>query len=329
MNHSMPDYTRISRLGGGGFGEVWHCTNARTGADVAMKVLLDPENEAARNRFSREVRILASLEHPNIVRVLDRSLTEAPFFTMPLYRHSLEAVMGSVAGELDRIVSIYTRILDAVKYAHDQGVIHRDLKPGNILLNNDTDVVVSDFGLGRRFDAVTTRQTMTGFGMGTPDYMAPEQIRDARNADERADLFSLGKILYEMFTGDGPGGTLEIDRLPPRFRPIITRCTRNNRDERYDSVDDLRTAWRLATDPDSIRYRRTSVGGILGKMDDGLTDELAAELAQSLSDVNDPDLIHEVFMELNDDVLAAMWSKAQAAMRHLVGVFTEFVANGG
>src|ERR1044071_2971862 len=191
-------YREVAKLGSGGFGEVTSVRRVGEKTLLARKTL-QLDDEAALKRFAREVRILSSLDHPNIVRVIDQQLEPEPYYyVMPLFDHSLASELGSLVGDEARIGTIFRAILDAMEYAHAQGVIHRDLKPENVLMNSDTDLVVSDFGLGRRINAATTRQTMSGIGMGTPWYMAPEQLYDFKNADQRSDIFSLGRILYEL-----------------------------------------------------------------------------------------------------------------------------------
>jgi serine/threonine protein kinase len=133
-------------------------------------------------------------------------------------------------------------ILDGVEYAHAQGVLHRDLNPRNVLMNSDSDVIISDFGLGRVVDSESTRRTQSGFGMGTMLYMAPEQMDDAKYADQRADIYSLGRMIYEMYTGPLKSLHQDVSRLPPGIAHIVTRSTQPNAELRFQILSDLKRA---------------------------------------------------------------------------------------
>jgi serine/threonine protein kinase len=202
----------------GGFSEVWQCVRNTDGVIFAKKKLKDSANEDDIRRFSQEVRLLSSLDHPNNVKVISMRLKRAPYFyIMPFYKNSLQHIIQTINGRESEIQMIFGHILDGVEYAHLQGKIHRDLKPQNILLNSLTDVVVSDFGLGRQLNASSSRYTLTGHGLGTFPYMPPEQTTNAKNADERSDVYSLGRILYELYTGiTMPGQNMNL--LPPPIR---------------------------------------------------------------------------------------------------------------
>ena len=178
-------YTNTEQIGTGGFGVVWKCRRTSDGQLFAKKQLdpsaaADPELVA---RFNREVRMLSELDHPNIVKVIGKRFLTPPFFyVMPLYPSSLANVIPGLVGDEGRIRKIFAQVLDAVEYAHKQGVIHRDLKPENVLYFADSDIVVSDFGLGRQLNSGSLRRTGTGYQMGTPLYMAPEQGVNAKVA---------------------------------------------------------------------------------------------------------------------------------------------------
>jgi serine/threonine protein kinase len=135
-------------------------------------------DDASLARFAQEIRILGSLDHPNIVKVIDKRLTNYPYFyVMSLYKHSLAAEIPALEANAERINAIMTAVLDATEYAHSEGVLHRDLNPRNVLMDTDSDLVVSDFGLGRVVDAESTRKTDSGYGMGTMLYMPPGKKR--------------------------------------------------------------------------------------------------------------------------------------------------------
>ena len=236
----MARYRDIREIGSGGFGTVYACRCDADGKTYAKKKLDKSADEESIKRFAREVRILSALDHPNIVRVLGKKLRLPPFFyVMPLYKRSLRAELSSLVGDTARIDTIFAQVLDAVNYAHSEGIIHRDLKPENVLLNDDTDLVVTDFGLGRIVDSDSTRQTMTGDFVGTPWYTAPEQMLDTKKADERSDIFSLGRMLYELYTGPMTSSVQNTSALPPSIALIIDRCTQDNPDKRFQRADDF------------------------------------------------------------------------------------------
>ena len=107
-------------------------------------------------------------------------------------------------------------------------------------MNSNEDLVISDFGLGRRFNAVTTRATLTGNGLGTPLYMAPEQIHGAKHVDARADIYSIGRILYELYTGELSLAVQDNSILPPPVQVIVAKCTKFAPDERYQTIGEIK-----------------------------------------------------------------------------------------
>src|SRR5262249_16878416 len=166
------------------------CIREEDGNVFAKKKLLPGVDPVGIRRFQHEVRLLARLDHPNIVKVMAFQLQTPPYwYVMPRYDHTLHQEIPSLVGDTSRIIPIFTSVLAGIEYAHGEGVIHRDLKPGNVLMNEDDDLVITDFGLGRALHPEISRNTITGFGMGTFLYMAPEQMTDAKNADRRADIY--------------------------------------------------------------------------------------------------------------------------------------------
>jgi len=228
-------------LGSGGCGEIWLCTRKEDGNVFAKKKLLRSVDPVDIRRFQHEVRLLARLDHPNIVKVMAFHLQTPPYwYVMPRYDHTLHREIPSLVGDTSRIIPIFTSVLAGIEYAHGEGVIHRDLKPENVLMDEDDDLVITDFGLGRALDPEFTRNTITGFGMGTFLYMAPEQMTDAKNADGRADIYSLGRILFEMFTGRLQTQLTDTSSLDPCIAHLIDKCTQADPQRRYESVGELK-----------------------------------------------------------------------------------------
>jgi serine/threonine protein kinase len=173
--------------------------------------------------------------HKHVVPILGYNLqVDAPFFVMPLAEANLRERLQEIAGKQDRAASIFHQVLDCLEYAHDNGIIHRDLKPENILFFPDVDdwVMIADFGLGKRLDFESLTITRSHESLGTAAYMPPEQCLDLKRVDRRADIFSLGKILYEMLTGDLPIHVLLLLLLDARG-PLVVDQPEDDLDNRF------------------------------------------------------------------------------------------------
>ncbi len=194
----------IARAGGGGMGSVYRATDRATGETIALKVLRLPGDEST-SRFEREAALLSELRHRGIVRYVAHGVTA----TGRAYL-ALEWLDGEDLGKrlarapltLRGAVTLGRRIADALAYAHGRGIVHRDIKPGNVFLvgGREDRATVLDFGIARAGDS-GAGITLTGIMVGTPGYMAPEQARGARDVDPRADVFSLGCVLYHCISG--------------------------------------------------------------------------------------------------------------------------------
>src|SRR4051812_17568255 len=206
------EYDVLEKIAEGGMGAVFKARSRATGDLVAIKVLppTTSRNPILMKRFEQEYRAAAALDHPHIVRALDFCGTgPTPFLVM-------EFVDGvSLGAKVDRegpmaedaAVRIIAQVCQGLHRAHKQKVIHRDVKPDNILLTHDGIAKLTDLGLVKIADeADELNLTRTGRGLGTPNYMAPEQFRDAKNADVRCDIYSIGATLYTLLTGETPFG---------------------------------------------------------------------------------------------------------------------------
>ncbi|MGC2744989.1 MAG: serine/threonine-protein kinase [Candidatus Angelobacter sp.] len=302
------DYERIRLLGRGGFGEVWGCRHPSHGTWVALKLLASRMDEDVR-RFKREVRLLAQLNHPGIIKVLESCLEEETLcYAMPLYRCSLRERMPELMSHLERGNGIFKKVLQAMSYAHEAGVAHRDLKPENILYNDDEDIVISDFGLGRELDRTTTTLTLSGAGMGTIAYMAPEQMRDARRADARSDIFSLGIILREIYTGDFLP-THEAPNYPAAIEALVSRCTQFNPNSRFQSAGELLAAFdRLLYAPNNLNSAerlREIINTI--NLQGFASNEQLESMATSIAQCSDEaDLLHEIATTMQTNIFLAL-----------------------
>ena len=232
-------------IGGVGIVEsVWH---PEFEIRVARKrlnevALIGPERDRNKARFRTEVAILQErLNHPNVIKVLAADLEDDdPWFIMEWASASLESIIPPGGLPINQVLDLFLPVLDGIEHAHGQGILHRDIKAGNVLLIDDR-VVVSDFGLGRHIDSSLTRHTTSTYFGGSAGYVSPEQVRGFGTADYRSDIYSLGSLLFIMLTGESP--EFYAPRLLPlQFRSIVERCRERNPDHRYQSVAELRLA---------------------------------------------------------------------------------------
>src|SRR4051794_18020876 len=273
---NLAHYRIIGRIGAGGMGEIYLAEDAKLGRRVALKVLppalaADPER---RDRFEREARAVAALNHPNIVTLHSVEQQDGILFL------TMELVEGKPLTELiprqgmpvGQLLDIAIPMTDAVSSAHQRGITHRDLKPANVMVTDEGRVKVLDFGLAKLQDDVViagemamTAAALTGEGriMGTFAYMSPEQAQ-GRPVDARSDIFSLGILLYEMATGqrpfkgdnhvsllsailkDSPAPATDLRQdLPRDLARILKRCLAKDPEERHQTAKDLRNDLRL------------------------------------------------------------------------------------
>lgn len=197
-------YAIIRPLGAGGMATVYLANELRVDRQVAIKVLrADLSQTVGAERFAREVQFVATFEHPHIVGALDSGEADGHFWlAMPFIDgESLRQRMTrDGALPVDESLSIVHQVADALGYAHRRGVMHRDIKPDNILLSNGH-AFVADFGIARAIQSNAQALTNTGVSVGTPAYMAPEQAAGVKDLDERVDIYALGAVLYEMLAG--------------------------------------------------------------------------------------------------------------------------------
>jgi protein kinase-like protein len=214
-------YETLERIGGGGMADVFRAHDRTLDRDVAVKVMRpafasDPEFA---ERFHREAEALGAIDHPNIVRVLDYGASaDGPFIVMELVTGGTLRELMRARGRVDQYAAarIAAAIADGLEAAHLRGVLHRDLKPDNVLMDGEGRPKIADFGIARL--AAATAITRTGEVLGTPQYLAPEQM-SGDVVDERSDVFALGVILYEMLTGTQPtGGTTPSEIVSRRLR---------------------------------------------------------------------------------------------------------------
>ena len=303
---AFPQFEILELIGQGGMGYVYKARQQRLDRIVALKILPESlaNDPAFAERFSREGRLLAKLNHPNIVTVHDFGVTDpaatvaegstsqetvataapmgestesAPvaathryYFLVMEYIDGANLRQAMQAGRFtpEQALNVVPKVCDALQYAHDEGVLHRDIKPENILVDTKGRVKIADFGIAKMVDAADGKQdvTLTGEGstLGTPHYMAPEQIEQPSKVDHRADIYSLGVVFYEMLTGELPIGRFaapsEKTSVTARVDEIVFRALEKERELRQQSATEIKTAVEnAATQPPPLKTPRGEV----------------------------------------------------------------------
>ena len=255
MMPELPYYQFIEQIGHGGTGAVYKAIDERSGHMVAVKMLFKKafENEFVREKFMEEANRYLYLDHPNIVGLNDFIIRDEGYYLVMEYVKglSLDKYMQNVTGAVPEEVAVamITEVLQAIGFAHEQGVVHLDMKPANIMVGDDGSIKVLDFGIA------TERGEKQFRLMGSPLYMAPEQIKGA-DVDEQTDIYSLGVTLYQMLTGEEPYPTnitkeelfqrilhspflnrsgARTDLLSRNMQRIIKRATEREKTKRFQS----------------------------------------------------------------------------------------------
>ena len=290
VGQSLGRYHILEQLGEGGMAAVYKAYDTRLEREVAVKIILPSHQHTEKfiKRFEREARALAQLSHPNIVKVLDYGEQEGmPYLVMEY------VPAGTLKEQLGRPIPwseaarVLVPIAKALAYAHQQKIIHRDVKPSNILITRSGEPMLSDFGIAKILDEEETVDlTGTGVGVGTPEYMAPEQGL-GKVVDFRADMYALGIIFYEMVTGRKPyradtplavmlKKTTEplpqpkqfVPELPEFVEQVLLKTLAREPENRYQDIDGVISALEgiaRGHEPDTVRFRsaetiRTKLG---------------------------------------------------------------------
>jgi predicted Ser/Thr protein kinase len=275
----FPQLEIIALIGKGGMGAVYRARQPALDRIVALKIL-PPQTAGGPGfveRFNREARALAKLNHPNIVAVYEfGQVNGLPFFIME-FVDGLNLRQLERAGKLSprEALQIVPQICEALQFAHDEGIVHRDIKPENILLDKKGRVKIADFGIAKILgNAGEVDLTGTQGAIGTPHYMAPEQMEKPTTVDHRADIFSLGVVFYEMLTGELPLGKfappssrkLEVD---VRLDDVVLRTLEKDPERRYQHASQVKTAVDTiagsATPPPSATDAEALVQAILAR----------------------------------------------------------------
>jgi serine/threonine protein kinase len=259
LAHAFPQLEILGLIGQGGMGFVFKARQPKLERFVALKIL--PQSLAAdpafAERFTREGRALARLNHPNIVTIHDFGEANGFFYLLMEYVDGVNLRQAMKVGRFtpDQALAIVPKICDALQFAHNEGILHRDIKPENILLDTKGRVKIADFGIAK---ITGTENIRTGGGglqppdahnatglIGTPQYMAPEQIEHPKQTDQRADVYSLGVVFYEMLTGELPLGRFappsEKSAADPRLDEVVLRALEKEPKRRTQSAGEIKT----------------------------------------------------------------------------------------
>ncbi len=254
------NYRIESTLGMGGMGVIYKAIQESLDRVVALKVLLplSHNNEESLQRFEIEARAISLLQHHNIVNIYEYGIEgDYRYFAMQYVDGCdlSKKIAEKKPMSYTEVIDISKQICRGLRYAHGKNIVHRDIKPQNILLDNEGVARLSDFGIAKIFSQVNI--TMTGVAVGTPEYMSPEQA-EGKSPDQQTDIYSLGIVMYEMitkmppFTGDNPIAVAykQVHELPPppsskrkdipkRLELIILKALKKDKSERYATVEEM------------------------------------------------------------------------------------------
>jgi tRNA A-37 threonylcarbamoyl transferase component Bud32 len=247
----FPQLEILECLGRGGMGVVYKARQPRLGRFVALKILAREKEKDPRfaERFTREAQALARLNHPNIVTVYDFGEADGLYYLLMEFVDgmSLRQLLQTQKLASEEALTIVPAICEALQYAHHQGIVHRDIKPENILLDKEGRVKIADFGIAKLLGADGRVESLTGEQqvVGTPHYMAPEQVEKPGIVDHRADIYSLGVVFYEMLTGELPLGKF----APPskkvhvdvRLDEVVLHALEKEPERRYQQVSQVKS----------------------------------------------------------------------------------------
>lgn len=272
---TIPGYHLKTTLGEGGMASVYLATQKSLERPVAIKVLdaTLSKDSLIQTQFAQESKIIAQLQHPNIVQVIDQGTTDQglPYFVMPYVKSiALDSILQRDDVSITRKLDILIQICAALAYAHRNGVIHRDIKPGNVLVDYDGHVRLVDFGIAGYFTAnkEQPQPSLEELVMGTGAYMAPEQQKGTVNTSQLSDIYSLGILMHEVIYGVQPLMATEASYKPmdndrfnlaARLRPLIQQCIEVDPAKRPQSVEDIRQSLLLIAQGRHLRTNRWSV----------------------------------------------------------------------
>jgi serine/threonine protein kinase len=264
----FPQLEILECLGRGGMGVVYKARQKTLNRFVALKLLapervLDPQFA---ERFTREAQALAALNHPNILTIHDFGQAGGFYYLLMEFVDgvNLRQLLRARRFTPEEALAIVPPVCDALQFAHDRGIVHRDIKPENLLLDKAGRVKVADFGIAKMFGTVNAggqadqpaaAENATQTAVGTPGYSAPEQKTDPQRVDNRADIYSLGVVFYELLTGERPDGRLEPPskkvQIDVRLDEVVLRALEKDPELRFQQVSEVKTMVETIAQPSS------------------------------------------------------------------------------
>ncbi len=245
------NYEVLNKIGQGGMATVYKGRQISLNRPIAIKVLSKrlTENKQIVERFNQEALIIARLAHPNIIHIIDRGVVNGMYyFVMDFVKGTdFSKLIKMESFDANKNLDVIIQVCKALSFAHKNGIIHRDIKPANILINNEGDALVSDFGIAQLFDKSNDGQQLTSDGtvMGTIAYMSPEQKISSKNVTSASDIYSLGVVIYEMFTGTTPLGRFKLpseinSSISKQLENTMLKCLETKPEDRFRLADDLK-----------------------------------------------------------------------------------------
>jgi len=320
----------------GGMGLVFKCVS-KDRVTAVKCVKEDPNDPDFIARFKREIRILQTLDHPNVIKIFRVNDSTLPYwYEMEYARYGdLKNNIPSIRDNIDLIKNIFVQICEGLKYLHNHEriIIHRDLKPQNILVFDDYLVKISDVGLARFVDRDTVAITDTGNSAGTPFYLSPEQIEDFKHVDIRTDIYSLGIILFEMFSDTPNMAGFDLDSDIPRpFNSLIRKMIMHNEENRYQTVEELlldyKSRIKIYEEVSPYEHPEKDFENILNQARDRgslVTDDLTM-LDKILGDNLDrPDFLAEHIQQIPDFVLTQMDDEYPDFLKQIIRYFVDAI----
>jgi predicted Ser/Thr protein kinase len=295
LARELPQYELQGLVGQGGMGVVYKARQRSLDRTIALKILpaAAGRDPSFAERFTREAQALAALGHPGIVGVFDFGRAGEHLYLAMEYVEGLNLRQLLKSQEIGsrQALAIVSQVCDALQYAHDQGVVHRDIKPENILVDRHGRVKITDFGLAKLLGPGAGAFTLTGTDqvMGTPHYMAPEQVERPREVDHRADIYSLGVVFYELLTGELPLGRftapskkVEVD---VRLDEVVLRALEKEPSLRYQHASEVKTDVEHISEESAPKAERAGWADRLERSIENLGDMIESAVERSVGSV--------------------------------------------
>lgn len=322
---TMHFYKPVSKIAHHGQGEVWKAVRLGSNGEFAQKFLHQNAQEENLKRFYREIRAQSGLVHPGIMPIYAVNFEVAPpWYVMPLAEYSLRNhLVANGSLEESKAIALILEISAALQYAHDQGIIHRDIKPENILyLNNRW--VVSDFGLCRDHNGTSSTLTQVGMALGTIQYMAPEHWKDVHNVGAPADVYAVGKVLYECLTGEMAWPSANANLIPDRFKYVINKCLEENPAKRYSSLTAFsRDLEALSSFEEDLALPIEHAKALAGQVSEHKPGSAAELLKFILKNLSDEVFLRNFLPSATPPVLQSLRNESTANFQQIIRTFDQ------